>query len=237
MRRLRYSHSASSSPRRPRPAPRACSSRRTRSCRRWRWSTTRSTIAIDDQVADHHRRADLPQPHRPAARSDLPLPGAQGRERQQVHHVGGRQGDDRRTARRQEGPPDLHRHRPPHAGPRPARVHRQQPAAAAGLPGPAEGRPEGDAQLHLRRPAGQRPRRVRLPAEDRRQGDQDARGVLDQGDDQVAAPDPERLQPDARHHADAQGRQGSGDRRSSATRPCSTRTSSSSTASATRTSA
>ena len=32
-------------------------------------------------------------------------------------------------------------------------------------------------------------------------GDADARGVLDQGHDQVAAPDPERLQPDARHHA------------------------------------
>ena len=37
----------------------------------------------------------------------------------------------------EEGPQDLHRHRPPHAGPRPARVHRQQPAAAARLPGPA----------------------------------------------------------------------------------------------------
>ena len=30
-------------------------------------------------------------------------------------------------------------------------------------------------------------------------GDPDARRVLGQGDDQVAAPDPERLQPDARH--------------------------------------
>ena len=43
-----------------------------------------------------------------------------------------------------QGPQDLHRHRPPHARPRPARIHGQQPLAARGLPGAAQGRPEGD---------------------------------------------------------------------------------------------
>ena len=95
------------------------------------------TVTIDDQVAvttveqtfRNHTDRNL------EATYLFPVP--KGASVRQVHHVGGRQGDRRRTARRQEGPPDLHRHRPPHPGPRPARIHRQQPAAAARLPGAA----------------------------------------------------------------------------------------------------
>ena len=52
----------------------------------------------------HPRRADLPQPHRPAPRSHLRLPRAQGRQRQQVHHVGRRQGSEGRDSSRPPRP-------------------------------------------------------------------------------------------------------------------------------------
>ena len=107
----------------------------------------------------------------------------------------------------------------------------------ARLPGPAQGRPEDRDQLHLHRHEGPRARRVHLSAQDRRQGDQHARGVHAQAEPEVAAPHPEHLQPDARHHDQPQRRQGSGHRASRRARPCSTRTSSSSTRPATRTSA
>ena len=62
----------------------------------------------------------------------------------------------RRTRRGQASPPDLHRHRAPHPGSRPAGVSRQQPASDAGLPDPAARRSEGGAQLHQRRRTGWR---------------------------------------------------------------------------------
>ena len=127
-------------------------------------------VSIDDQVAVTRVDPDLPQPHRQAARSDLCLPRPQGRQRQQVHHVGRRQGGAGRTGRGRQGPPGLHRHRPPHPGPRPARIHRQQPAPPARLPRPGPRRPEGVASASPPCRARRRPGRVRLPAQDRRQG-------------------------------------------------------------------
>ena len=64
--------------------------------------------------------------------------------------------------------------------------------------------PRSDQKVSLsytsrQRPDG-RPGRVRLSAEDRRQGDSDAGEVRHRGDHQVAARRPEHLQPDARHH-------------------------------------
>ena len=194
---------------------------------------------LNHQVSHHHRgpgghhpgRTDLPQPHRPPARSDLHLPGAQGRQRPQVHHVGRRQGDDRRAGRGRQGPPDLHRHRPPHPGSRPARIHRQQPAPAARLPGPAQGRPEDRAQLHRPSPRSDNGLvEYVYPLKTDGKATAHAGEVLPQGDPQVAArrsrtstarrtPSPSRAPNDKRGDASASRR----------TRRCSTRTSSSST--------
>ena len=70
-------------------------------------------------------------------------------------------------------------------------------------------RPEGVAELHLGRQPRRWSGRVHLPAEDGWQGHADAGRVLGQGDDQVAARDPERLQPHARPQHHPHRRQGS----------------------------
>ena len=99
-----------------------------------------------------------------------------------------------------------------------------------GLPDPGPRRPEGGPELHQRRRRRERqPGRVRLSAQDRRQGHRHAGRVLHHGDHQVAARRQQRLQPDARHHPQAHQRQRSDGHLRQATRGCSTRTSSSST--------
>ena len=159
------------------------------------------TIAIEDQVAVTTRRADLPQPHRPPARSHLRLPRAQGRPRRQVHHVGRRQGSPRASWSR------------------PTRPARSTPASSAAPRTPAcwstwattccscsvfPVPPKGDQKVALSYTCVAakrgRPRRVRLPAQDRRQGRRDAGEVPHQRHHQVAARRHERLQPHARHH-------------------------------------
>ena len=221
----------------PPPTPAACSSPTTRRVPPAGHAQPQGDHRHRGPGRRHPRRADLPQPHGSAARSHLRLPRAQGRQPQPVHHVGRRQGNQRRAGRGRQGPRDLHQHRPPHPGPRPARIHRQQPGPAQGLPDPGQRRSEGHPQLPQRRRQRERPRRVRLSAQDRRQGRRHAGGVLHHGDHQVAARRRQRLQPHPRHHAEAHQRQRSRPSTSTRTRRCSTRTSSSSTRPATRTSA
>ncbi len=69
------------------------------------------------------------------------------------------------------------------------------------LPHPAAQRSACRPVLHRRGTEGRQPRRVHLPAEDRRQSDRDAGSVLHPCHAEVAARHHQRLQPDARHFA------------------------------------
>ena len=197
------------------------------------------TVAIEDQVAvttveqtfRNHTDRDL------EATYIFPVPKGASVDKFTMW-VDGKEIDGR-AGRGREGPPDLHRHRPPHAGPRPARIPRQQPAAAARLPGPAEGRPEGRRSAS-RRVAAKDGGVVEYvyPLKTDGKATEHARRVLASRSTLKSQHPIQNIYSPT--HAITIKRNGDKevDRRASRrTRRCSTRTSSSSTASATRTSA
>ena len=160
-------------------------------------------------LAEDKHRADVPQSHQSAARSDLSFPRPQGGQRSQVFHVGQRQGRARRDRRGRQGSPDLHRNRPAHARSGPARIHEERPHQAARLPGAGQRRSENFLKLHQRRRKRQRPDCLHVSAAHRRQGRRDAREIRDHHQPEVAALPHEHLFAEPSDHHPALQRQGS----------------------------